>query len=87
MGAGRLLLPWLIACLSLNACGPHPPLYRDALEGLTTSSRGGDVPADVLVRAGRKVAFAMGPNVERFTKYQDDGNTFAASLGQGIPRR
>ena len=59
-----------------------PPPYQDPLADIS-GARGIDVPADVAVRAGPKVAFTFGSNVERWVKYQDDGAKFAASMGAG----
>jgi len=82
MRAGRLLLPCLVLCLSIGGCGPQPPQYRDPLADLS-SARGVTVPENVAVQAGPTVALTFGSNVERFLKYQDDGNAYAASLGFG----
>jgi hypothetical protein len=82
MGAGRLLLPCMIFCLSIIGCGPQPPQYRDPLADLS-SARGVTVPENISVKAGPTVALTLGSNVERFLKYQDDGNAYAASLGFG----
>jgi hypothetical protein len=80
MGAGRRLLPLLMLCLSVSACGPQPPQYRDPLADLT-SSTGITVPTDAAVKAGPTVVLTLGSNVERFLKYHDDGNAYAASVG------
>jgi hypothetical protein len=80
MGAGRLLLPCLVVCVTLGACGPQPPQYRDPLADLT-SSIGASVQSDVPVKAGSKVLLTLGANVERFLKYHDDGIAYAASVG------
>ena len=80
MGAGRLLLVCLILCLFVSACGPQPPQYRDPLADLA-STTGATVPTDLSVKAGPTVALTLGSNVERFLKYHDDGNAYAASVG------
>lgn len=80
MGSRRLLLPCLLFMVAIGGCGPQPPQYRDPLADLS-SVRTGDVPADVAVKAGPTVALTLGSNVERFLKYHDDGNAYAASVG------
>lgn len=82
MGAARLIVPCLLFCFAAMGCGPQPPQYRDALADLS-KVRAVDVPVDLGVRAGPSVALTLGSNVERFLKYQDDGNAYAASLGFG----
>jgi hypothetical protein len=80
MGSAQSLRAGLLIAASLCACGPQAPEYRDPLSDLTTASSAA-VPADAAVKAGPKVAVTLGSNVERFLKYHDEGNAYAASVG------
>ena len=76
----RTFLFGLASLLPLSACGPQAPPYQDPLADIS-GARIGDVPVDAPVRAGTTVAYTVGSNVERWLKYVDEGNKYAASVG------
>jgi hypothetical protein len=74
---------FVAGALAVGACaGPQAPTYQDPLADLT-SARASAAPENAPVRAGPTQAVTFGSNVERFIKYHDDGQKFAASMGAG----
>lgn len=66
----------------LAGCGPQAPTYQDPLADISRA-RGADVAIDRPVQAGPTTAVTFGSNVERWLKYYDEGNKYAASVGVG----